>query len=206
MTDDVHPYEVMKIRLLNAGHSSLGYLGYLAGLKYIFEITQDPEFQRYTRGMMDEEVTPLLKPVPGVNLEDYKQTLIERFSNPIIKDQATRICMDGSNKMPKFILPSIRESLQRGGSISKLTLCVAAWFRFLQGTDEHGAAIPLDDPMGATLRELAVKGGKDPAALLSLHEIFGDLSNNQRFVTELGKALESLYNNGARATLRAFIQ
>lgn len=204
MTSDVHPYEMMKIRLLNASHSAMGYLGYLAGLKFIYEIMTDADFDRYIRGLMDEEVTPLLKPVPGIDLEQYKRTLVERFSNSTIKDQATRICSDGSGKMPKFILPSIREQLKRGGPIRRLTLCVASWFRFLEGTDEKGQAIPLEDPMGKRLRDAARAGREDPRPLLALTDIFGDLGQSQMFVAELSKALASLYRHSARRTLKDY--
>ena len=124
-TDDVAPYEKMKIRLLNASHSAMGYLGYLCGHRFIFEIAQDPQFARYIRALMDREVTPLIGTIPGVDLEDYKTSLMKRFANETIKDQALRICMDGSSKMPKFIMPSIVEQLQKGGEIRKLTLCAA---------------------------------------------------------------------------------
>ena len=173
MTNDVRPYETMKIRLLNASHSAMGYLGYLAGYRFIYEIMADEEFATYIRALMDQEVTPLLPPVAGINLTDYKSTLIKRFANPNIKDQATRICMDGSSKMPKFILPSLREARKSGSDFRRLALCVASWFRFLQGTDESGQPIPLDDPQGELLRTAAVTGGKDPRPLLNLTGIFG---------------------------------
>lgn len=205
MTADVHPYEIMKIRLLNASHSAMGYLGYLAGYQYIYEIMIDPAFDKYIRGMMDFEVTPILPAVPGIDLTEYKKTLVERFSNPNIKDQATRICSDGSGKMPKFILPSIRDCIARGSPFSRLALCVAAWIRFLQGTDEKGQPIPLEDPMGERLRQAAIAGREDPASVLALTDLFGDLGHSKRFVEEVSKHLRSLYGVGARETLRRCI-
>ncbi len=205
MTNDVHVYEKMKIRLLNAGHSSMGYLGYLAGHQYIYEIAADSEFRTYVRNFMDQEVTPSLPAVPGIDLDEYKSTLLSRFANPNIKDQATRICMDGSGKMPKFVLPSIRDGLKNGTSIKRMCLCVASWFRFLNGTDEKGASIPLEDPMAKLLNEKALKGGANPSELLSIQELFGDLADNRAFVQEVTQALESLYKNGARATLRNYL-
>jgi len=132
-TIDVAPYEKMKIRLLNATHSAMGYLGYLCGYRYIYEIAQAKEFAPYLKGFMDVEVTPLVPNVPGVDLGEYKKTLMERFANDTIKDQALRICMDGSAKMPKFVLPSVSEQLERKGPIRRLTLCVASWLRVLDG-------------------------------------------------------------------------
>ncbi|MBU6455334.1 MAG: mannitol dehydrogenase family protein [Cyanobacteria bacterium REEB67] len=200
-TNDVAPYEKMKIRLLNATHSAMGYLGYLCGYRYIYEIAQAKEFQPYLQKLMDLEVTPLVPAVPGVNLSDYKGSLMERFSNENIKDQALRICMDGSSKLPKFILPSIKEELERGGPITRLTLCIASWMRFLTGVDEDDQPIPIDDPLAEKLKALALASKTDPRPFLAMTEIFGDLGDNKRFVDELTDLLESLYEKGARATL-----
>ena len=206
MTPDVHPYETMKIRLLNASHSAMGYLGYLAGYTYIYEIMADPQFRKYILDFMNEEVTPVLKPVPGIDLDQYKQTLIERFANPTVKDQATRICLDGSAKLPKFILPTIREQLARGGSVTRLSLAVASWCRFLAGTDEQGKPIEIKDPMADELHRAAKAAGKDPRPFLGIREIFGDdLPQSPVFVEQVGEALRSLYDDGARATLVKYI-
>ena len=207
MTPDVHPYETMKIRLLNASHSAMGYLGYLAGYTYIYEIMADPQFRKYILDLMHEEVTPILPPVPGVDLDDYKKTLVERFANPTIKDQATRICLDGSAKLPKFILPTIREQLARGGSVRRLSLAVASWCRFLAGSDEQGKPIEIQDPMADTLHRQAKAAGTDPRPFLGMREIFGDdLPQSAVFVEQVGDALQSLYAVGARATLARYIQ
>ncbi|MEZ4752985.1 MAG: mannitol dehydrogenase family protein [Bdellovibrionota bacterium] len=200
--EDVHPYETMKIRLLNASHSAMGYLGYLAGFEYIYEIATDPSFRKMVQAFMDEEATPVVPEVKGIDLKVYKATLIERFSNPTIKDQAARICLDGSAKMPKFVIPTIIEQLERDGDIKYGTLCVAAWFRYLSGTDESGNKIEIDDPMAELLVQKAQEGGKNPRILLGISEIFPEkLTKNQRFVNLLEEQLVSLYENGARATL-----
>ena len=200
-TDDVAPYEKMKIRLLNASHSAMGYLGYLCGYRYIFEIAQSAEFTSYIKTMMDHEVTPLIGSVPGVNLDEYKHSLMQRFANKTIKDQALRICMDGSSKMPKFILPSILEQLERGGPIRNLTLCVASWIRFLAAEDEHGKVIPVDDPKASRLIEIAKSAKNNPRAVFVLTDIFGDLGKSEKFVAEFEFLLKMLYEKGARATL-----
>jgi mannitol 2-dehydrogenase len=155
---------------------------------------------------MNEEVTPILEPVPGVDLSAYKETLIARFANPTIKDQATRICLDGSAKLPKFILPTIREQLARGGSVRRLSLAVASWCRFLAGTDEKGKPIEIKDPMADELHRHAKAAGKDPRQFLGMREIFGDdLPKSTAFVEQVGDALRSLYDEGARATLAKYI-
>ena len=200
-TKDVAPYEKMKIRLLNASHSAMGYLGYLCGYRYIYEIAQAPEFIPYIKSLMDEEVTPLVGEIPGVNLTEYKQSLMERFANETIKDQALRICLDGSSKLPKFIFPSIQEQLDRNGPIRKLTLCVASWMRFLNGKDEQGVEIPIQDPQAERLTAVTKKT-RDVKALLELTDIFGDLGKSERFVQELELLVNMLYDKGAQATLK----
>ena len=200
MTSDVHPYEMMKIRLLNASHLLIGYLGSLAGYTYVHQVMADPLFQQAVANLM-EEVTPTLQPVPGVDLDDYKKTLIARFANPKIRDQLSRLCLNGAAKMPKFILGSLRDKLQQGGPIDYLSLTVAAWCRYLNGSDDQGRPITIDDPMADLLTQLARSGGSDPRPLLSLSEIFGDLPQSPRFVETVATKLNSLYEFGAKGTL-----
>ncbi|NHZ42275.1 mannitol dehydrogenase family protein [Massilia aquatica] len=201
MTDDVLPYEKMKLRLLNAGHQSLCYIGMLLGYEYAHEAMADADIRQLFASMMDIEVTPLLPAVDGIDLTDYKRTLIERFANPAIGDQLLRIGTDGSARMPKFVLPSVRDQLERGGPIALLSFTVACWFRYLSGSDDQGRPLTLIDPLSAQLRELALRGGANPGALLSLRELFGELSEAPRFVDAVADALARLYQDGARAAL-----
>jgi mannitol 2-dehydrogenase len=202
-TRDVAPYQNVKIRLLNATHSAMGYLGYLCGYRHVHEVATAPEFTRYLTGLMDDEVTPLLAPLPGLELGPYKRSLLTRFGNRAIVDTLLRICSDGSAKIPKFILPSIADELARNGPIEKLTLCVASWLRFLDGVDEAGAPIPLQDSGGERVANVVRRTKPDPRPVLALREIFGELGSSERFVSTLERALASLYSQGARATLRA---
>lgn len=205
MTSDVHPYETMKIRLLNASHSAMGYLGYLAGFDHIHDVMADERFRKFVIGFMDEEVTPILEDVPGIDLAAYRKTLVERFSNPAVKDQVSRICMDGSAKIPKFILPTIREQLERGGPTGRASLVIASWCRYLSGNDERGQAIDINDAMADTLTERARAAGRDASIFLGLHEIFGDLGQSRRFADEVEDALARLYDNGAAATVQMYL-
>jgi mannitol-1-phosphate/altronate dehydrogenase len=202
---DVHPYEMMKIRLLNASHQAMAYLGYLCGYRFVHEIMGDPLFREYIERLMNVEVTPLLPPVPGVDLAEYKRTLVERFANPKIGDTVARLAQDASDRMPKFLLPSVAEALASRRPCRLLTLAVAGWFRYLRGVDEQGAPITIQDPMAETLRTRALEGGDDPRPLLGLHSLFGDLGRHQEFVASLGDALRDLSARGARATLSAYL-
>lgn len=200
--EKVEEYELIKLRLLNASHSAMGYAGYLAGFKHIDEVIANPVFRKYIFNMMKEEVKPLLPQIPGVSVDDYCDTLLRRFGNKTLKDELPRICLGGSGKIPQFIMPSIAEQLQAGGSLRRLTLCAAAWFRYLEGVDEQGRVFKLDDPMAEELQAKAREGG---LALLEVESLFGDdLRNNDRFVSELKSALESLRQDGAMKTVAKY--
>jgi mannitol 2-dehydrogenase len=202
ITSDVMPYEKMKLRLLNASHQALCYIGMLFGREFAHQTMDDPDIRKLVELMMDREVTPILPEVPGVDLGKYKRTLIRRFANPAIRDQLSRIGIYGSSGMPKFVLPTIQEQLQRGGPIDLLSFTVACWFRYLNGRDEQGREIVMKDPMAPCLRELAQAAGKDPAPLLAVREIFSEeLANAPRFVNNMKAMLASFYERGARATL-----
>ena len=202
---DVHPYETMKLRLLNASHQAMGYLGYLAGYRYIHEVMADADFRRFIAHMMDDEVTALLPPVPGIDLAEYKRTLLERFANPKIGDTVARICTDGSDRMPKFLLPSLSEALAQDRPHRLLTLAVAGWCRYLRGVDEQGQEIAIADPRATELRARANEGQGNPQPLLALRSVFGDLGQHDTFVAELATALRELDARGAKATLAAFL-
>lgn len=202
MTTDVMPYEKMKLRLLNASHQALCYVGMLLGFEYVHQAMADADIRRLVELMMEREVTPLLQAVPGVDIPAYRSTLIARFANPAIRDQLSRIAMYGSAGMPKFVLPSIQEQLQRGGPIKLLSLTIASWFRYLNGRDEQGREMAMKDPMAPRLREAAQAARTDPGPLLAFHEIFGEpLAGSPRFVEQVKTMLCGFYERGARATL-----
>ena len=115
MTSNVMPYEKMKLRLLNASHQAISYIGMLFGLEFVHQTMEDSDIRKLDELMMDREVTPILPPVPGVDLAAYKRTLIERFANPAIRDQLSRNGFYGSSNIPKFILPTIQEQLNAAG-------------------------------------------------------------------------------------------
>lgn len=205
ITANLAPYEKTKMRLLNASHQAVCYVGMLLGHQYAHEALEDARILMLIRRMMDLEITPLLTPPAGIDLGDYKKTLIERFSNPTIRDQLSRISTDGSARIPKFVLSSISEALSRGGPIKLLSFTVAAWFRFLTGTDDRGRKLPINDSMAETLQEHARRGGRNPEALLELREVFGEeLARNPVFVNEVRAALASFYDKGTEATLTEF--
>jgi fructuronate reductase/mannitol 2-dehydrogenase len=203
--DDVAPYELMKKRLLNGGHCALGYLGSLAGHRTTDEAMQDPAFSGYLRLLMHREIVPLLPSVPGVDLDDYVQTLHERLSNPKIKDELGRLGRRGSTKVPSYLLPSIADARRAGRPHDLLTLAVAGWLRYLRGTGFAGEEIVIEDARKDVLQPLAAKGGSDPRPVLSRQDVFGDLGADEGFVAQLEEALAALDADGPRATIQAFV-
>lgn len=199
---DVEPYELMKLRLLNASHQALAYFGYLAGYRLVHEAAQDPLFQRFLRSYMDAEATPTLAPVPGVDLEAYKATLIDRFSNPEVRDTIARLCAESSDRIPKWLLPVVRSQLSHDGEIERSAAIVASWARYAEGVDEQGEAIEVVDRQAASLTAIARVGGD---AFIANRELFGDLIDDKRFVTAYRSALSSLHDRGARATLESIV-
>ena len=202
---DVGDYELMKTRLLNATHCALGYLGSLAGYTRIDELMADEVFRGYTVALMDDEVTPLLPQPDGIDLAEYKATLLKRFANPAIADTLARLCRRGSTKMPHHLLPSLREALDSGRPHALLTLAVAGWLRHLRGTDVQGRPVVIDDPRAGTLQPLAEVGGSDPRPVLGVTSVFGDLGGRPEFVAELAGLLHRLDSEGVRATVGAVL-
>lgn len=203
MTEDVLPYELMKLRLLNGTHQALCYIGMLLGYQLVHETMEDSDIRTMCEKMMDDEATPTLSPVPGVDLDEYKKSVIERFANPAIRDQLSRIGIYGSSGIPKFVLPSISAQLKSGGPIKQLSFTIASWFRYLNGLDESGKEMPMLDPMAPKLRERAKAAGRDARQLLGMREVFSEeLASAPAFVEAVSDTLNSFYDKGARATLK----
>ena len=200
---DVEPYELMKQRLLNGSHQALAYFAYLCGYRLVHEAAQDPMLRRLLLGYMEHEATPTLAPVPGIDLANYKRMLIERFSNPEVRDTVARLCAESSDRIPKWILPVIRRQLETGGEIHRSAAIVASWARYAEGTDEYGEAIEVVDRLAASLVPLARRQRNDPDAFVANRKLFGDLADEARFMSAYRWALASLHTRGARETLAA---
>jgi mannitol 2-dehydrogenase len=206
VVDDVEPYELMKLRLLNASHQALCYFAYLDGYRLVHEAAQDPLYRDFLRGYMDHEGTPTLAPVPGVDLDEYKETLIERFSNPEVRDTIARLCAESSDRIPKWLLPVVRRQLESGGPIERSAAVVASWARYAEGVDEQGRPIEVVDRLAGPLTAIARRQRDDPDAFIANRELFGDLVDDPRFAEAYRAALSSLHERGARATLESIVK
>jgi len=201
---DVAPYENMKLRLLNGSHSTLAYLGYLAGYETVSDTMKDADYRRLAEGVMDDAATTLKMP-PGADVAAYKCALMERYANPALKHRTWQICMDGSQKLPQRLLGSIRDRLAVGAPIDRLVMGVAGWMRYVTGADEQGKPIDVRDPLAARLRAIADHAGlvaeRLAPALLEVREIFGELAADPRFLTAVTNALARIIAKGAKAAV-----
>ncbi|EWT00430.1 oxidoreductase [Intrasporangium oryzae NRRL B-24470] len=204
LVPDVVPYELMKLRLLNASHQALCYLGYLSGYRYAHDVCQDPLFVDFLLGYMEHEGSPTLPEVPGVDLGAYRHELIERFANPEVRDTLARLCAESSDRIPKWLVPVINRNLAGGGEIDRSALVVASWARYAEGTDEQGDPIEVVDRIRDRVMAAAARQESDPLSFLRDRDLFGDLVDDDRFTASYLAALESLHTRGARATLEAW--
>ncbi|KAG5191058.1 mannitol dehydrogenase rossman domain family [Tribonema minus] len=209
MVNDVRPYEFMKLRLLNGGHSALSYMSILCGYTYVDDAMANADIAAYI-GRLFHEVVPTLMSVPGVSAPEYCDKLIERFSNPYIKDKLMRLAEDGSKKMQNTMRDAILELQKRGLSTKVLALANAAWIRYCVGKDENGDPLEIKDPMAAALTKLAehaLADVKNPDPTEFLRQVHGqDLAACAGFVGEVKGHLRSMMSIGSKATLQAVIE
>ncbi|RZM33320.1 MAG: mannitol dehydrogenase family protein, partial [Sphingomonas sp.] len=203
MVADVEPFERMKLRMLNGSHSTLAYLGYLAGHETVSAAMADAPFARLVHGLMTEEVMPTLE-IPVAELSAYRDALIERFRNPALKHRTWQIAMDGSQKLPQRVLATLSDRLSHGLPIETHAMIVAAWMRYVTGIDEAGASIDVRDPLADVLATTAAETGPDrlASALLDMRQVFGELGRDERVRAAVTEALRRLYELGAARACR----
>ncbi|MGV8987854.1 MAG: mannitol dehydrogenase family protein [Cypionkella sp.] len=204
-TSHVHAFEAMKIRILNGGHAIIAYPGGLKGINFVHEAMADPTIRTFLDAVETREILPIVPPVPGQDLGDYKTTIIERFSNPEVADTERRLCLDGSNRQPKFIVPSIRDVLKTGGKAEGLTLLSAMWCRYCFGTTEAGEVTPPNDPNWDLLQATAKIAKTNPAAWIAMEPVYGDLAQDAGFVATFAEALGFVWEHGVEAAMQHYI-
>jgi mannitol 2-dehydrogenase len=202
---DVAPFELMKIRILNGAHAALAYPAALLGIRFVHEALEHPLVRKFVTKLLDDEIVPEMPPVPGTDLHDYRSTVLRRFANPRIGDTVRRVCFDGSNRQPKFILPTAADRVRSGRSVDGLALASALWCRYCYGTTDAGLAIEPNDPDWAKLASHAHEARRDPRAWLAMRHIFGELGEDDRYVAAFSRALRALWQDGTRATLARYV-
>ncbi|WP_224242378.1 mannitol dehydrogenase family protein [Hyalangium gracile] len=203
ITKDVSPYEEAKIRLLNASHTMLSYPAYLSGYRKVDEALRDPLFSGYLRDFLDHDAGVWLRSLPGLELEEYKATLIRRFSNQAVGDQLARLCIDGGSKIPGFLLPTVNLILEKGRPYHRIAFFLAAYDRYLRGgADEKGERYPINEPNARVVLEKVVPSDS-PMTLLGIPELVGPrMPAHQGFVDLYLDLRKQLDAKGVVATLR----
>jgi mannitol 2-dehydrogenase len=206
LVDDVEPYENLKLRILNAGHQLLAQLGRLLGLSYVHEAAHDADLATLFTHYVQLEAAPTVQPLRRTDPISYGRQALERFGNPQIEDPLSRICTDASDRIPKFLLPVVRDQLARGGPVRASALVVAAWARAAEGHDDDGRLLQTTDRRGDEIADAARRSAADPVEFLRDPTLFGDLADSPVFSAAFAEALTSLRAHGARATVRNLIR
>ena len=202
---DVAPFELMKIRILNGGHAALAYPAALLDIELVHEAMGEPLVRGFLAKLLDDEIAPEVPPVPGTDLRQYRTSVLRRFANPHIGDTVRRLCHDGSNRQPKFILPTVADRLRGGRRVDGLALAGALWCRYCYGTSDSGVAIAPNDPAWPRLTSRAQEARRDPRAWLAMRDVFDDLGDDPRYATAFSRALDALWRDGTRVTIARYL-
>lgn len=203
-TDDVHAYEAMKLRCLNAGHQLLANAGEILSVETISGCMEHPAIRGFFTRVERDEIAPEVASVPGMTPEAYIDLISGRFANPEIVDTVRRVAFDGSSRHPGFLLPVVRDRLAGNRPVEGLALAEALWARMCAGTREDGTTIDANDPHWSDLQAAARAARNDPAAWLAQRRIYGDLGDHRDFADAFGRWLAALWSDGTDATLRSF--
>jgi mannitol 2-dehydrogenase len=202
---DVTPYENMKIRILNGGHAIIAYPAGLMEIEFAHEAMENALIRAFLEKVESEEIIPIVPPVPDTDLSAYYDRIARRFANPKIGDTIRRLCLDGSNRQPKFIIPSIADNLESGKKVSGLALASALWCRYCHGTTDAGREIQPNDPNWERLQSQSRKAKEAPAAWLEMRDIYGDTADAGLFVNPFCAWLERLWAQGTENTVRQYL-
>ncbi len=203
---DVAPYELMKLRILNGGHATIAYPAGLLGIHFVHDAMAHPLIAGFLDKLARTEIIPTVPTIPGVSYSDYLPTVTKRFANPRIGDTIPRLCFDGSNRQPKFIVPTIEDRLKAGGSVEGLAFESAFWCRYCLGVTEGGEVIAPNDPNWDQLQQVARAAQDDPARWLAMTDVYGDLGQNTEFQNAFASALRSIATDGVEATLTRYCE
>ncbi|WP_224825966.1 mannitol dehydrogenase family protein [Cognatishimia sp. MH4019] len=205
ITDNVHAYENMKIRMLNAGHQVLANVGQVLGIATIADCMADADVAAFFNKVETDGILPHVDAVEGVDPLDYLALIEGRFANPLIRDTTRRVAFDGSSRHPGFVLPILRDALAAGASIDGLALVEAFWARMCEGTRETGEQIEANDPVWDDLTSAALAAKSNPNAWLQQTQFYGDLAHDHRFAQAFDRWLRMIWKDGARAAISAYL-
>lgn len=202
---DVTPYENMKIRILNGGHAVIAYPAGLLDIHFAHEAMEHPMIRSFLQKVEREEIIPVVPPVPDTDLQNYFRKIEERFANPKIGDTIRRLCLDGSNRQPKFIIPSIADRLMAGSGVVGLALESALWCRYCYGTTESGRNIEPNDPNWDRLVSVARAAKEDSTAWLEMADIYGDVGRSDVFRKCFASMLQAIWSEGVTRVVTRYL-
>ncbi|ACI56713.1 Mannitol dehydrogenase domain [Rhizobium leguminosarum bv. trifolii WSM2304] len=202
---DVTPYEHMKIRILNGGHAAIAYPAALMDIHFVHDSMEDPLIRAFLAKLEKDEIIPIVPPVPNTSLTDYFALIEHRLLNPKIADTIPRLAQDGSNRQPKFILPSTLDNLSQGRDVVGLALVSALWCRYFAGKTDSGKDIVFNDASAERLHAAALKAKDEPSAFLAFDDIFGEVAKSELFRKRFAHALKTLWEKGTRETLQLYL-
>jgi len=203
---DVIPYENMKIRILNGGHAAIAYPAGLLDIHFAHEAMAHPLIRSFLQKIEREEIIPVVPPVPDTDLQAYFRKIEERFANPKIGDTIRRLCLDGSNRQPKFILPSIADRLKAGAGVAGLAFESALWCRYCYGTTESGRTIEPNDPNWDRLVAVARAAKDNPTVWLEMADIYGDVGRSEAFRKQFTSMLAAIWSEGVTRVLSRYLE
>ncbi|MFI3296860.1 MAG: mannitol dehydrogenase family protein [bacterium] len=205
-TDDVAPFENMKLSLLNASHTLLSYPSFVSGYRKVDEAMKDMNIVKFIRDFMDKDVTPYVPAPANTDLEVYKQTLIERFANSAVSDQIARLCGDGASKFPVYVVPVAAKMIANNDDMTRIAYLMATYRHYVKyRTDDNGEAFDIFDPW-FTEADLNIIAGDDAVAFLSTSPFTGvDFAAHAPFIEIYLSMVDNVKTNGAMATLKSII-
>jgi mannitol 2-dehydrogenase len=204
-TDQVHAFEAMKIRILNGGHAIIAYPSGLMDIALVHEAMANPLIRAFLMRVERDEILPHVAPVPGTSIPAYLDLIANRFANPEVADTVRRLCLDGSNRQPKFIVPSMADNLAAGHMPHGLILLSALWCHYCAGVTDSGAVIEPNDPDWTALQARAIAAKTDPVEWLRMATVYGDLAQNAAVVTAFSAHLRAVQRQGTKAVLQQFL-
>ncbi len=205
-SSDVHGYETLKLRLLNAGHQLLANAAELLGLQTVADAMSHDTLRSFFRKVAHTEIAPLVKPVPDLTASAYIDLIDKRFSNPAVHDTIRRLACDGSTRHPGFVVPTIRDARASGTRFEGLAIAEAAWSRMCLGQRDDGSSIDPNDSMWKRLNTVAQKADETPHTWLEMRDIYGDLADWSDFASAFETAHYRIRDDGIVATLKSYLE
>ena len=199
LSRDVSAYERAKLRLLNGAHSTLAYVGSLAGLETVAQAMTEPALRAFVERLMLEDIQPTLNIPRTGEIDGYRQSILRRFENPAMRHQLAQIAWDGSQKLPIRILGTVADAVRAQRPLARLTVPLAAWMHFIRARTGAGIAIvdPLSDLLVDCGRRATGKAHTDLPLFLALPGVFPvSLVNHPGFIQALSGAYDLIATRG----------